>query len=199
MQAHIRQHALGAWVCMAEGQLIANHIPFYLDTTQGPYGCLRGHVARANPVWSLLKSGAPSVLMFMGPAAYISPSWYPSKLTHGKVVPTWNYITVHAHGLAKTFDDTDCLLRLLHHLSDSEESKIGRSWKVSDAPAHFIHQLCKAIVGIEITIDRLEGRLKVSQDETQDDRAATAKALMQSPDPAHQSIAHVIQQSLQNE
>src|SRR3990167_1378891 len=94
MQAHIDQHSLGAWVCTGAGELIANHIPFVLEREDGQLGRLTGHVSRANPVWRQLADGAPSVVMFMGPQAYITPAWYTGKQAHGKVVPTWNYVTV---------------------------------------------------------------------------------------------------------
>ena len=123
MRAHIAAHSLGAWVCHAHGQLIANHIPFVLDAKHGSHGRLLAHVSRANPVWRELIGGAPSVVMFMGPSAYITPSWYPGKRQHGKVVPTWNYVTVHAHGMARAMKDTCWILDVLNRLTDTQESQ----------------------------------------------------------------------------
>lgn len=186
MRTHIAEHPLGAWVCTAYNQLMANHIPFVWDAQHGGHGRLLGHVSRANPVWRELASGAPSVVMFMGPDAYITPSWYPGKRAHGKVVPTWNYVTVHAHGMARAIEDTEWILDVINRLTDAQESRRDRPWKVSDAPAAYIDRMLRAVVGIEITIERLEGRLKVSQDEDEQDRLGTVEGLRRtSHTPAH--------------
>lgn len=186
MRTHIAEHPLGAWVCTAHNQLMANHIPFVWDAQHGGHGRLLGHVSRANPVWRELASGAPSVVMFMGPDAYITPSWYPGKRAHGKVVPTWNYVTVHAHGMARAIEDTEWILDVINRLTDAQESRRDRPWKVSDAPAAYIDRMLRAVVGIEITIERLEGRLKVSQDEDEQDRLGTVEGLRRtSHTPAH--------------
>jgi transcriptional regulator len=177
MRAHIAEYPLGAWVCMAQSQLMANHIPFVLDVQHGAHGRLLGHVSRANPVWRQLADGAPSVVMFMGPHAYITPSWYPGKNQHGKVVPTWNYVTVHAHGMARPIEDTEWILDVINRLTDAQESRRDTPWRVSDAPAAYIDQMLKAVVGIEIKIERLEGRLKVSQDEDKQDRLGAVEGL----------------------
>ena len=177
MRAHIAEYPLGAWVCMAQSQLMANHIPFVLDVQHGAHGRLLGHVSRANPVWRQLADGAPSVVMFMGPHAYITPSWYPGKNQHGKVVPTWNYVTVHAHGMARPIEDTEWILDVINRLTDAQESRRDTPWRVSDAPAAYIDQMLKAVVGIDIKIERLEGRLKVSQDEDEQDRLGTVEGL----------------------
>lgn len=177
MRAHIAEYPLGAWVCMAQSQLMANHIPFVLDVQHGAHGRLLGHVSRANPVWRQLADGAPSVVMFMGPHAYITPSWYPGKHQHGKVVPTWNYVTVHAHGMARAIEDTEWILDVINRLTDAQESRRDTPWRVSDAPAAYTDQMLKAVVGIEIKIERLEGRLKVSQDEDKQDRLGAVEGL----------------------
>lgn len=177
MRAHIAEYPLGAWVCMAQSQLMANHIPFVLDVQHGAHGRLLGHVSRANPVWRQLADGAPSVVMFMGPHAYITPSWYPGKHQHGKVIPTWNYVTVHAHGMARAIEDTEWILDVINRLTDAQESRRDTPWRVSDAPAAYIDQMLKAVVGIEIKIERLEGRLKVSQDEDKQDRLGAVEGL----------------------
>lgn len=192
MRAHIAAHPLGAWVCHAHGQLIANHIPFVLDAKHGSHGRLLAHVSRANPVWRQLIGGAPSVVMFMGPSAYITPSWYPGKRQHGKVVPTWNYVTVHAHGMARAMEDTCWILDVLNRLTDTQESQRTEPWKVSDAPSAYIDKMLRAVVGIEITIDRVEGRLKVSQDEDEQDRRGTFEALRHSTDTSTQVLASLV-------
>ncbi len=192
MRAHIAAHPLGAWVCHAHGQLIANHIPFVLDAKHGSHGRLLAHVSRANSVWRGLLGAAPSVVMFMGPSAYITPSWYPGKHQHGKVVPTWNYVTVHAHSMARAMEDTCWILDVLNRLTDTQESQRTEPWKVSDAPSAYIDKMLRAVVGIEITIDRVEGRLKVSQDEDEQDRRGTVEGLQHSTDASTQVLASLV-------
>ncbi|MBP6901529.1 MAG: FMN-binding negative transcriptional regulator [Burkholderiaceae bacterium] len=199
MHAHIDDFALGAWVCTTEGGLVANHIPFVLDRQQGAHGRLLGHVARANPVWQSLAQGAPSVVMFMGPQAYITPSWYPGKQRHGQVVPTWNYVTVHAHGMARAMQSPDWIRDLLERLTDAQESRRAAAWRLSDAPAGYIEKMLGAVVGIEITIERLEGRLKLSQDEHREDRLGTVEGLMQLPDAGAQALAARVLGALRSE
>jgi len=199
MQSHIDQHALGAWVCTADNRLVANHIPFVLDRQHGPHGQLLGHVSRANPVWRALANGAPSVIMFMGPNAYITPAWYPSKKTHSKVVPTWDYVTVHAHGVARSVEEPSWILDMLNRLTDAQESGRSNRWQVSDAPADYVAKKLRAIVGIEITIDQLEGRLKVSQDEEREDRLGTVEGLMQEFSAPAQALAGMVLRELKIE
>jgi transcriptional regulator len=200
MQTHIEHHALGAWVCQGDGGFVANHIPFILDRTHGPHGScgrLIGHVSRANPVWRQLETAAPSVVMFMGPQTYISPAWYPGKQAHGKVVPTWNYVTVHAHGVARAVEDPDWMLDMLNRLTDAQESSRPAPWSVADAPSDYVRKMLRAIVGIEITIDHLEGRFKVSQDEAHADRLGTVEGLMREPDTQAHAMARLVRQEIQ--
>lgn len=196
LHTHITNHPLGTWVCLADGNLVANHIPLLLDGTHGPHGRLIGHVSRANPVWRQLSGGAPSVVTFMGPQAYITPGWYPGKSEHGKVVPTWNYVTVHVHGTARAVEDADWMMNMLTRLTDTQESANPAPWKVSDAPSDYVKSKLRAIVGIEITIDRLEGRLKVSQDEDPADRHGTVQGLQQIPDTQAQAMAALVHKAL---
>lgn len=168
---------LGAWVCHGSDGLVANHVPFLLDRHRGPCGTLVGHVSRANPVWRGLAAGAPSVVMFQGPQAYITPGWYPGKVAHGEVVPTWNYVVAHAHGVARAVEDRDWLLDMLRRLTDAHEADRPLPWSLTDAPAPFMDRMVRAIVGIEIPIDRLEGKLKASQDEALPDRLGTVRGL----------------------
>jgi transcriptional regulator len=161
--------------------VLINHVPFVLDPSRGPEGTLVGHVARANPVWRALTPGGPaSVLVFHGPQAYITPAWYPGKAAHGKVVPTWNYAVVHAHGVAHAVHEVDWKLSMLERLSQAHEAAQAQPWQVSDAPADYIDGMLRAIVGIEVPIDRLEAKLKASQDEALPDRLGTLAGLQQS-------------------
>lgn len=197
--ALIEAHPLGTWVCQGAGGLIVNHIPFLLDRSQGTHGTLLGHVARANPVWRTWSADMPCVVAFQGPQAYITPGWYPGKAEHGRVVPTWNYTVAHAHGEARVIDDRDALLALLSRLTDVHEAPQAASWRVADAPAPFIDQLMRAIVGIQIPIDRLEGKLKASQDEAWADREGTVNGLRACPGEAAQAMADLVQKARDND
>ncbi len=136
-----------------------------------------GHVSRANPVWAALREVQQSVVMFQGPQSYITPSWYPSKKDHGKVVPTWNYAVAHAHGVARAIHDKRWLHDFLDRLTDTHEASRELPWKMADAPADFIDKLLAAVVGIEIPIEHLVGKLKASQDEETRDRQGTVAGL----------------------
>ncbi|MFM2121534.1 MAG: hypothetical protein RL722_3002, partial [Pseudomonadota bacterium] len=122
LQSLMAAHPLGAWVCAGPAGLVANHLPFLLERSLGPHGTLIGHVSRANPVWRGLGPAMPSLVMFRGPQAYITPGWYPGHAGHGHVVPTWNYVVAHAHGVARAVHDRDWLLAMLHRLTDVHEA-----------------------------------------------------------------------------
>jgi transcriptional regulator len=196
LQALVQAHPLGAWVCGAASGLIANHVPFLLDRSRGTHGTLIGHVSRANPVWRELGATTPSVVMFRGPQAYITPAWYPGHTPHGEVVPTWNYVVAHAHGVARAVHDRDWLLGMLNHLTDIHEAQHPAPWRVGEAPATTIDQLMRAIVGIEIPIDRLEGKLKASQDEALPDRLGTVAGLRGQPGDEAAAMAALVQHAL---
>ncbi len=159
----------------AEG-LAATPLPLILVPGEGPYGTLYGHLARANPQWRLPPTG-DAMALFMGPDAYISPSWYPSKLEHQKVVPTWNYVAVHAYGPAEFFEDVDRLLEVVTRLTDLLERPRAEPWAVADAPAPFVGAQLKGIVGLRLPILRLEGKRKMSQNRSAEDRAGVASGL----------------------
>ena len=183
--ALIASHPLGAWVSQGRGGLIANHVPFYLDRSRGPCGMLIGHVSRANTVWRELDPASPCVVMFQGPQAYVTPGWYPGKAQHGEVVPTWNYVVVHAHGVPRVVEDRDWIFDMLKRLTEAHEASRAAPWSVNDAPAPFMERMMRAIVGIEIPIDRLEGKLKTSQDEAMLDRVGTVRGLRKKPATWH--------------
>ena len=176
-----RQHPLATWATVVDGLPVVNHVPFLLDETQGEHGTLIGHVARANPLW---KTPAPSVLVFQGEGAYVSPSWYPGKHEHGKVVPTWNYAVVHAHGTPQVVEDRDGLLAIVSLLTDVHEATQARPWKVGDAPPDYIEQMLRAIVGIRIPVTRWVGKFKLSQNHAAPSRLGVIAGLTQR-DPAH--------------
>jgi transcriptional regulator len=192
MHALMRSHPLATWVVHANGELNANHVPFMLDAAAGEHGTLIGHVARNNPVWQSLSDGVSSLVIFQGPDAYISPSWYASKGSDGKVVPTWNYAVVHAHGCARAIHDRNWLHALVQRLTDTHEARQAVPWKVSDAPDDYIQRMLDAIVGIEIPISKLIGKWKVSQNRSTEDRAAVVKGLFASDDMNAKAMAELV-------
>lgn len=187
----MRSHPLGAWVTIGDGALVANHIPFDLDPSRGEHGTLVGHVARSNPVWRQ-PSEHPCMVIFQGPQSYVSPSWYPSKHEHGKAVPTWNYAVVHAHGRAAWIQDHAWLHEHVSALSRRHESSQALPWAVSDAPADYIDRMIGAIVGVEIRIDRLEGKWKMSQNRTEPDRLGVVAGLLARRDAQAAAVAAVV-------
>lgn len=180
LQRLVQTHPLGLLVTHGAAGLQANSIPFLLDAGPGPHGRLRAHVARANPVWREA-AGSEVLVVFQGPQAYISPNWYPSKAEHGKVVPTWNYVMVQARGTLRAIEDAAWLHALVTRLTTTHEASQAKPWAVTDAPAAFIDQTLRAIVGIEIELTALAGKWKVSQNRSAADRAGTAAGLDASP------------------
>jgi transcriptional regulator len=177
LQALIAAYPLGTVVMHGEAGLTADHIPFeYSPPAEGaPFGVLRAHVARANPLWR--RDGEPTLVVFQGPEGYISPSLYEEKPKSGKVVPTWNYAVAHAHGVLRAIDDPLWLQALLERLTAHHEAGRPRPWAVADAPADFIATMRRAIVGIEIVLTRLEGKFKLSQNRPAADQRAVAGEL----------------------
>ena len=177
LQQTLRSHPLGLLVTLGAGGLEANAIPFLLDAERGPHGTLRGHVARANPVWREARADVEAMVVFQGPQAYISPSWYATKAETGKVVPTWNYVLVQARGPLKVMDDPAWVRRLVGALTTRHESPRAAPWKVEDAPADDIDGLLRVIVGIEIPLSSLSGKWKVSQNRPAADREGVVRGL----------------------
>jgi len=169
----IRENPLGTLVSTQDGDIECSHIPMVLDAGNN---VLRAHVARANQHWTRL-AGSKVLVVFHGPEQYITPSWYPSKRVHGKVVPTWNYIVVHVRGQVRVADDTEFLLRNVAELTAQNEGTFTERWSVTDAPADFINGLTRSIVGIEIAITEIEGKWKISQNRSADDIAGVKQGL----------------------
>jgi len=191
LHALMASHPLGIWVTRCDSELIANHVPFVLDPSRGDCGTLMCHVARANPVWQL-PADIESLISFQGVERYITPSWYPSKHAHGRAVPTWNYIAVHAYGTPTIITDRKWLLAHLNGLTDTHEATQAHPWKVSDAPDDFIDRMLDAIVGIEIPISRLLGKWKVSQNRSEADRLGVAAGLMHEGDESSREMAGLV-------
>ena len=177
----MRDFPLATLVSHGPDGLSANHIPLQLDATAGPNGTLRGHIARANPLGRSAPVDAEILVIFQGPESYISPINYATKAEHGKVVPTWNYTAVHAYGRLRLIDDPAWIFAQISALTATHESRLPQPWAVSDAPADYIEKMLGAIVGIEITIERLIGKWKVSQNQPAVNQASLIAALEGQP------------------
>jgi transcriptional regulator len=188
----IHQHPLGALVTLGQDGLNANHIPFEFDPGPAPFGTLRAHVARSNPVWSDFTNDVEAMVLFQGAQAYISPSWYATKQENGKVVPTYNYMVVHAYGPMRVIDDPAWLLGLVERLTGRHEADRAGPWKVSDAPRDYVDKLLGAIVGIEIPVSRLVGKWKVSQNQPPANRAGVARGLQEVGDDNALAMARAV-------
>ena len=171
--------------------LISTPLPLLLVPEEGEFGTLYGHIARANKQWTL-PPAAEALAIFMGADAYVSPSWYPSKQEHHKVVPTWNYVAVHAYGPVEFFDSEERLLNVVVRLTNKHEQTRAQPWAVSDAPEAFIKSQLKGIVGIRLPISRLEGKRKLSQNRSMPDRQGVVNGLSQSQNQSDQEVAHLI-------
>lgn len=172
----IAEAGLATLVTAGADGMIASHLPLILDPAGGPNGTLYGHVARANPQ-ARIASGTEGLAIFTGPEAYVTPSWYPGKAEHGKVVPTWNYVAVHAYGPLEMFSDADRLRDVVTRLTERHEGGRARPWAVSDAPDDFIGGMLKSIVGFAMPVARIEGKWKMSQNRPPADREAVAAGL----------------------
>ena len=166
-------------VTATAGGPLATPLPLFLVRDEGPFGTLYGHLARANPQWKLPVIG-DALALFMGPDGYVSPSWYATKREHGKVVPTWNYVAVHAYGAVEFFDDSDRLHDVVTRLTDFYEQPRAEPWAVRDAPERFVSAQLRAIVGLRLRIGRIEGKRKMSQNRSLEDRAGVAAGLAES-------------------
>ena len=195
LHAMMRETAIGTLIVAGPNGFEGSHVPMLIDPEPGPYGTLRGHVARANPQWR--DAGEPkrpavmvqALAMFLGPDAYITPNWFASKKQTGKVVPTWNYTAVHAHGAVTFFDDRDRLLDIVTRLTNLHEGKRAEPWAVSDAPADYVEALLKAIVGFEMPIARLEGKWKLSQNKSAEDFAGIKAGLVEEGHPLGKAMS----------
>lgn len=175
--ALIHSQPLGLLVTAGPGGLQANHIPFLIEADGSPHGKLRAHLARANPQLAELAAVEECLVAFQGPQTYISPSLYPTKQEHGTVVPTWNYITVHAWGRPQVIDDAAWIRRQVEDLTAHNERSRETPWLVSDAPEPYVAAQLKGIVGLEIPIARIEGKWKVSQNRPAIDQAGVVAGL----------------------
>jgi transcriptional regulator len=184
LAALMHDHPLATLIVATADGPTADLIPLEFHADVGPHGTLRGHVARANPLWR--HAGAAALAVFQGPQAYVSPNWYPSKREHGKVVPTWNYTMVQARGALRALDDAAWVRDFVGRLTGRHEATQPAPWAVTDAPDDYVRQMVGAIVGIEIELTSLRGKWKVSQNRSAADRAGTAAGL------APQAMANLV-------
>jgi len=189
----IRTHPFGTLVTLNKDGLEANHIPFEIDNSPEPFGILRGHVARANSVWNDQYRDGQALAIFQGPQTYVSPSWYTTKMETGMVVPTWNYVVVHAYGELRAIEDRDWLRKLVDSLTITHEAGRSEPWEVSDAPSHYIDKQLRAIVGLELTITRLIGKWKISQNRPKHDRSSVIRALKEQGGESSLAMARLME------
>jgi transcriptional regulator len=180
----IASHPLGTVVTHGAGGLDAVHLPFEIEapSADAPFGILRAHVSRNNPLWR--QGGDAALVLFQGPSAYIAPELYENKAVHGKVVPTYNYAAVHAHGVVRAVDDPVWLLAMLDRMTANHEGRRATPWSVHDAPRDYVEKLLEQIVGIEIRVERMQGIFKLSQNRSAKDRATIAGDMESSPKTA---------------
>ncbi len=177
MHALITSHPLGTLVTLGSSGLFASHIPMVLEDDGSEFGVLRCHISRANTQWRDFVPTVDALAIFSGHQHYITPNWYPGTREHGKEVPTWNYVVVHAYGPLKVIQDEHWLLTNVEKLTSIHEAASPVPWKVSDAPQDFIRSQLKGIVGLELPIRRLEGKWKVSQNRTAEEREGVIDGL----------------------
>ncbi|MBI5938003.1 MAG: FMN-binding negative transcriptional regulator [Betaproteobacteria bacterium] len=199
MHELIRAQPLATLVTLSSGGLNANHIPLHLSESPAPFGTLQGHVARANPMLSDLTNNIESLAVFHGPNAYITPSWYATKKETGKVVPTWNYVVVHAYGFLRIVDNAAWLRAQLEDLTTHNEASFSEPWAVSDAPHEHIEKIMAAIVGIEMVITKLSGKWKVSQNQPAQNQASVVAGLKASGLPDSLAMAALVEVGARND
>ena len=173
----IGETRLATLVTLGSEGMEASHVPILLDEGEGTYGTIRGHLARANPQWRRASAETPALVMFLGPDAYVSPNWYATKRETGRVVPTWNYLAIHAYGRVEFFEDAERLRAIVTSLTQRHEGRREKPWAVSDAPEDYIQAQLRGIIGFRLPIDRLEGKWKLSQNRPEADRRGVVEGL----------------------
>jgi len=189
----IRSHPLATLVTLSSNGLNANHIPLHLSDQPGPFCTLNGHVARGNPIWHDIAKDVEVLAVFHGPNAYITPSWYPSKAKSGMVVPTWNYVVAHAYGKLRVIDDAAWLRSHLELMTAHNELGFANPWRLEDAPSDFIEKLIGFVVGIEITVTRLSGKWKTSQNQPAENKIGVIQGLRANGSPGATEMAALIE------
>jgi transcriptional regulator len=193
IHAAMKESELATLVTTTPHGLVATHLPLLLDETQGEYGTLTGHVSRANLQWQESDPEAEALIIFLGPDAYVSPSWYPAKQETGRVVPTWNYAAIHAYGRLTFFEDPERLRTVVTELTRKHEATFPAPWQVTDAPATYIDSQLKAIVGFECRILRLQGKQKFNQNRSLEDRLGVIEGLRELEDERKIEVAELME------
>ena len=188
----IAAHPLGALVTASDEGLFATHLPLVLHHARGEHGTLEGHVARANPHHRRPSLTREAMVVFTGPDAYVTPSWYPAKAEHGRTVPTWNYVAVHVYGTLRWIEEPEWLRRHLDELTARHEAGRPTPWAVTDAPAEYVAQQQRAIVGFELAITRVEGKWKMSQNRSAADIDGVIEGLGASPDETDRAVGKIV-------
>ncbi|PKW28340.1 FMN-binding negative transcriptional regulator [Phycicoccus duodecadis] len=155
------------------------------------------HLARANPHWREIGDGTPALLVVTGPDAYVSPSWYASKAEHGRVVPTWNYSAVHLTGVARVHEDPEWLRSAVTDLTDRHEAGRHDRWRVTDAPPEYVEGQLRGIVGLELTVTAVEGKEKLSQNRSSDDRSGVVEGLLREERAQTRGVADAMADGLE--
>lgn len=189
----VRRYNFAALFTHHKGESFATHLPFMIDPDRGRLGTLVAHMARANPHWRAFEGAPPSLVVFMGPHAYISPAWYEEQAT----VPTWNYTLVHASGHVRLVDDAARLREMVMRLVALHESPLGSPWDVRKAEAVIDAEL-KGIVGFEIPVERLEGKFKLNQNRSVEDREGVIRALEKSSHPGEREVARLMREQIRD-
>jgi len=192
LHALVRARPLATLVTSSATGLVANHVPVQMLSEPAPFGSIRGHIARANPLWREYAQGSEALAIFQGPQVYISPSLYPSKQQTGEVVPTWDYAVVHAHGTLQFINDAEWLHAFVAGLTATHEASRAQPWKIGDAPREYIEKMLGMIVGFELSILRLTGKWKVSQNRPAADQLGVVKGLQDAGDADSREIAAML-------
>ncbi len=188
----MRAIAFGTLVSLGPDGMVASHIPLLLDEAPAPFGTLTGHLARANPQGRGAVPETEALAIFLGPQAYVTPSWYPSKAETGRVVPTWNYVAIHAYGRLRFIDDVEWKRAHVTRLTQSQEGKRAAPWAVSDAPEDYLKGMLKGIIGFELPIVRLDGKWKMSQNRKAEDRQGVIAGLGKEREASAQAVAAIV-------
>ncbi len=192
IEAVIRDHPLATIVVFVEDRFEANHIPLILYGNEHNAKVLQGHVARSNSLATYARQAASYLAVFQGGSAYISPNWYPSKKEHGKVVPTWNYVAVHVHGRMRAVDDVAWIRDQMDRLTQQQESRFEVPWSIDDAPTEYVQRMAQGVVGIELSIERIEAKWKTSQNQTTENRTGVIEALSHSSRDSDRHMAEIV-------
>jgi transcriptional regulator len=188
LHALIEQHSFGTLITFDDGELTASHLPFLLEPGRGPHGTLLGHFARANPQWESFAEEREALAIFQGPHAYVSPSWYETPLS----VPTWNYVAVHAYGPPRLVSEEEVLRSILEASVRTYEAAFEKPWDMAWLPDDYVEHMMKAIVGFEIPIRRLDGKLKLSQNRSAEDRQGVVDGLRRQSGALEQATAELM-------